>query len=96
MSAPNPQTPAGADDATAQMERLRHNNSALTVQRDSALAQARRMETANRALLAHQGEIRVWLADAIAKWEATDDHAQTAYEIHQHAIELLRQAESYL
>lgn len=93
---PPPQPAAALSAADDVLATLRAANSALRIQRDSALRQAMRSETNNKALLAHQAEIRAWLTDAIARWEATDDHAQTAYEIHQHAVELLRQAESYL
>ena len=74
--------------------------SALKVQRDSALKQKEKVETANWVLLRHQAEIRQWLADAIAKWEAAlnndDDPYPTAHQIHQQAIKLLREAESHL
>jgi hypothetical protein len=75
--------------------------SALTVQRDSAHRQRVRTETNNRVLLRHQAEVREWLAEAIAQWEAYDgaphaDRVAVGHRIHQRALELLREAESYL
>jgi hypothetical protein len=70
----------------------------LTVQRDSAHRQMARLDTQNRLLLQHQADIRDWLRDAIAQWEAVAD-AQTwdrdavGHRIHKRAIELLGEAE---
>lgn len=73
--------------------------SALTVQRDSAHRARDKAETQNRALLAHQKDIRDWVRDAIAQWEAALESGNpyaAAHRIHLRAIELLGEAENFL
>lgn len=84
---------------TNEMAELHATVSALKVQRDSAHHARDKAETQNRALLAHQKDIRDWVRDAIAQWEAaleTNDPYAAAHAIHLRAIELLGEAESFL
>ena len=70
--------------------RLTANEWAMRVQRDSAHQQLARLDAENRWLRKHQEEIRVFLADAIAQWEAART-PEAAADIHQRASELLRE-----
>lgn len=82
-----------------ELGRLNESVSALMVQRDAAHRARDKAETSNRVLMAHQKDIRDWVRDSIASWEAaleTDDPYAAAHAIHLRAIELLGDVESFL